>query len=205
VSRSLSRKELFHGLFSLLRETGERSLGKAGEDPERLLRPPGALLPDTAYLEACTGCEKCVPACPPGAIFMTEVRHGEGSRKVAVLLAEKEPCRMCSEVPCVAACSDGALAGPIVPRQIQLGVAQVNPLACRPFHGEECDLCVKFCPFPGEAIRLIGTKPVVVPEACTGCGFCEAACPERPRAIVVIPERKLIPGVRLPQILPWQR
>ncbi|MGE5235950.1 MAG: 4Fe-4S dicluster domain-containing protein [Acidobacteriota bacterium] len=205
MPRSLSRKELLHGLLSFVREAGERTLGEAGPDPARLLRPPGALLPDSAYLDACTGCEKCVAVCPPGAIFMADVQHRDEPRRVAVVLAAREPCRVCTEVPCAAACPEPALAGPLSPRQVRIGVAQVNPTLCRPFRGEECDLCVRFCPFPGEAIRLIGTKPVVIPEACTGCGMCEAACPERPRAIRVVPERDLIPGVRLPKILPWRR
>jgi ferredoxin-type protein NapG len=202
MPRSLSRKELLRGFFTYLRETGEQMVSPSGPDLSRALRPPGALVPDASFLAACTGCEKCVAACPPGALFMAEAGHEGGVRKVAVLLAVREPCRLCEGLPCVAACTDGALAGPLAPDRVRLGVAQVNPNRCRAFRDGECDLCLRFCPYPEQAIRMIRSRPVVIPDACTGCGMCEAACPERPRAIVVVPERDLIPGVRLPRRLP---
>ena len=44
----------------------------------------------------------------------------------------------------------------------------------------------------GRAMALVtggpsGPKPVVFSEGCTGCGACLYACPERPRAIRLIP------------------
>jgi ferredoxin len=46
---------------------------------------------------------------------------------------------------------------------------------------------------------MIGGRPLVGSGACTGCGLCEHACPEEPRAIEVIPERDLVPGLRVPK------
>jgi ferredoxin-type protein NapG len=198
VSREFSRKELFHGVFSFLDEARKRTVPGGPARQGKTVRPPGALSPDAAYLAACTGCAACVEACPQDSLFMTEVA-GDPPRRVAVLLAERRPCFLCTELPCIAACRDGALRHPGSPAQVRLGVAQVDPLRCRTFRGETCDLCLRFCPLPGEAIREVAGRPVVMPSACTGCGLCAAVCPERPRAITVVPERDLIPGMRLPR------
>lgn len=197
MNRKISRKELFHSLFSSFRDVGEHFAPAPALEPRRLLRPPGAPLPDGDYLSACTGCADCVPVCPKGAILIAAADEASDKR-VAVILPERAPCALCTELPCIAACPEGALLPLDSPRQVRMGVAQVNPRRCRTFHGEACDLCLRFCPLPEEAIRFIGGRPVVVPSVCTGCGMCAAVCPERPRAVVVVPERELIPGVRLP-------
>ena len=46
---------------------------------------------------------------------------------------------------------------------------------------------------------MIGERPLVSSSACTGCGLCESACPEEPKAIEVIAERLLVPGLRVPR------
>ncbi len=204
MSREISRKELLRSLFSAFREAGEQFTAPAAPDPARLLRPPGAGVPDGDYLAACTGCADCVPVCPKGAIFVGAAAP-DAPHAVAVILPERAPCALCTSLPCVAACPEGALKPLPSPRQVRMGVAQIDPRVCRTFHGEACDLCLRFCPLPDEAIRFIGGRPVVVPSACTGCGMCAAVCPERPRAVVIVPERELIPGVRLPLNPPGAR
>jgi ferredoxin-type protein NapG len=198
VNRRFSRQELFHGLFDQLRQTAERAVKPTPEPECPLLRPPGALFPDPAYLAACTGCEKCVTACPPRALFMAAV----DGRPVAVLSPARQPCLLCDGLPCIAACPDGALAPLAAPRHVRIGVALVDPRRCVTFAGRACDACLAACPLPDVAIRQIHGRPMVIPDGCTGCGLCEAACPERPRAITVVAERELIPGVRLPKIGP---
>jgi len=197
MSREISRKELLRGVFSMFRDVQERvtTAAVSSSAPSVRVNPPGALQPEAAYFAACTGCEACVKACPYECIHMTEA--GEPERHVAVLYPERKPCRLCEDLPCIAACKDGALAHPGSTRQVKLGVAQVDPGRCRTFRGERCDLCVKYCPFPDEAIRLMGTRPVVVNTACTGCGICSTVCPDH--AIFVIAERDLVPGMRIPR------
>jgi len=53
----------------------------------------------------------------------------------------------------------------------------------------ECRACFYVCPYPGDAIRLEGLShgPVFDDDACVGCGLCEEACPERARAIRIVP------------------
>ncbi len=194
MSREISRKELLRGVFSMFRDVQERVTVAATHGPATRVNPPGALQPDAAYFAACTGCEECVKACPYSCISMTEL--GEPRRRVAVLYPEQTPCRVCADLPCIAACKDGALVHPGSIRKVHLGVAQIDPGRCRTFRGERCDLCVKYCPFPEEAIRLMGTRPVVATLACTGCGICATVCPDR--AIVIVAERDLVPGPRVP-------
>jgi len=195
VSRELTRKELLRGVFSLF---GEARRAAAGVAPTTsLVRPPGALVPDEAYLAACTGCEACVKVCPPDAIFMVKV--GEPPRRVAVLDPARNPCRLCDELPCIAACADGALLHPGSPRLVRIGIAQVDPRFCRTFRSEACDVCVRACPLPNVAIRAVNGRPIVSPSACTGCGICAALCPDKPNALTVIPERDLVPSWRVPR------
>lgn len=201
MSRELTRKDLLRSVVGFLREVGEQVEGPRPFPRERLLRPPGALAPDTAYLSACTTCEACVTACPHGSIFMAEAVAGV-ARKVAVIAPERMPCYLCDGLPCVIACTPGALRHPGSARLVRIGVAQVGPRLCRAFRAEPCDLCVRACPYPEVAIRTVGGRPLVVPDACTGCGLCVAACPERPRAVRVHAERTLMPGSRLPVLLP---
>jgi NAD-dependent dihydropyrimidine dehydrogenase PreA subunit len=53
----------------------------------------------------------------------------------------------------------------------------------------ECRSCYYVCPYAGRAVRLDGPllQPVFDPRSCVGCGLCEEACPERARAIRVVP------------------
>lgn len=201
MSRGITRKELFRNLLGAVREAGGRAAARPVLRQERLLRPPGARLPDADYLAACTGCEKCVAVCPAEALLMATV-DGEPPRRVAVLAPERRPCTLCSEVPCSRVCEPGALQPLQRPLEVRIGVAQVDPLLCRTFRGQSCDSCVRICPFPGEAIRQVNGRPLVVSQSCTGCGLCVRACPEEPKAITVIPERDLIPGVRMPLVPP---
>ncbi len=165
-------------------------------DAEVALRPPGALAPDSAFVEACTACNACVEACTPDSLVMLDV--GDGVR-LPVINPSLRPCYLCDGLPCVAACPDGALMEPGGAERVRMGTARVNPRRCVTFNGQECRLCHQACPYPDRAILLIGGRPLVSSSVCTGCGLCEYACPESPKAITVIPERDLVPGLRVPK------
>lgn len=167
----------------------------------RLLRPPGAL-EEFAFLTACTRCDACLLACPQGAIL-----RATGSARLALgtpyIAPRAMPCFLCAELPCIAACPEGALLWPGpngqgAPPAVRMGKAVVNMERC--LNGatqeaslQECRTCLERCPYPGEAIRMIegaaGTppRPEVDAEFCTGCGLCEFGCPAPDAAIVVEP------------------
>lgn len=193
---SRSRRELFTSWFGTVKQAASAARPDSARSPDSLLRPPGALLPDSAFLEHCNGCGDCIAACPPQAIFSVD---GDGGVTLPAIDPGKQPCLLCEEVPCVPACPEGALIKPESAEKIRIGIARVNPLTCRTFKGELCDLCFQACPYPQAAIMMIGGRPLVGSGSCTGCGLCEKICPERPRAITVIPERHLIPGLRVPK------
>jgi ferredoxin len=201
MTRRHSRRDFFTSWFSSLSSAADAARPSPAPDPETALRPPGALVPDPRFLEACTGCEECVPAecvpaCPTSSIVMLRL---DEDRTVPGLTPAAAPCRLCTELPCIEACPDGALESPGGPMQVRMGIARVNPRRCVTFKGQPCDACYAACPYPSQAIMMIGGRPLVASGACTGCGLCEHACPEHPRAITVIAERHLVPGLRVPR------
>ena len=85
------------------------------------------------------------------------------------------------------------------PEKVRIGIAKVDPRRCLTFKGELCTRCYDACPYPYRALMMIGSRPLVGSGACTGCGLCEYACPTHPKAIEIVPERDLVPGLRIPR------
>ncbi len=191
-----SRRELFTGWLDAIRGASEVARSPSRPDPDKVLRPPGALTPDERFLEACTGCGDCAPVCPVNAIFMIETSHG---RSLPAVRPSLKACVLCEALPCITACPEGALADPGGPQRVRMGTARVDPRRCVTFRGQLCDRCFRACPYPHQAIMMIGGRPLVSPSHCTGCGLCEKACPEDPPTIVVHAERNLVPGLRIPK------
>ena len=175
----------------------------------KLLRPPGAL-EELAFLTACTRCDKCIRACPENALLKAPATAGL-AMKTPYLDPRSIPCFLCTTLPCIAECEDGALVWPTLrraegtelegPKAVRMGTARVKPALCVTWgtderEARECRICVDRCPYPEEAIRLVPAArgadpghPAVVEDACTGCGLCVFACPAEPAAIVVEPRR----------------
>ena len=171
----------------------------------KLLRPPGAL-DEFEFLVACTRCDKCIKACPQDSI-----RKAGSSAGLAVntpyIEPRSMPCFLCTDLPCIPACPDGALIWPKRtlasgeelegPRAVKMGTAKILEDLCLTWdRGEDspaqpCRTCVDRCPYPGLAIRIGDTEdgsvphPEVVADVCTGCGLCVFGCPTPEPAIVV--------------------
>jgi len=162
----------------------------------KMLRPPGAL-DELAFLTECTRCDRCIQACPQGALRRAPA--GAGLAMGTPFMVPREmPCFLCERLPCVAACPDGALVWPRAmaeggaeregPAAVRIGVAHIKKTRCLAFEtparpAEPCRACIDRCPYPGKAItlRIHGKSriahPVVLEDGCTGCGMCEYACP----------------------------
>lgn len=170
-----------------------------------LLRPPGAL-DEFDFLLACTRCDKCIKACPQDSILPA----GPGSALASGtphILPRNMPCFLCTSLPCIPACPEGALVWPKRkvgeeelegPPAVRMGLARVKPRLCLTWEHEDepaqpCTTCVDRCPYPGKAIRMGEPAegqlphPEVIADFCTGCGLCTFGCPSPNPAIVVDP------------------
>lgn len=198
------RGDFFKSLGSLFAGFVAERIEEAvvGSGPE-LLRPPGAL-PEFEFLTACTRCDKCIKACPQDSLIRAggEARLGVGTPH---LVPRAMPCFLCTELPCIPACPEGALVWPKREvkgerlegvRAVRIGTAVVKRGRCLTWGEEDreaqvCRTCLDRCPFPEEAIRLVEdpeggpAHPEVVAEVCTGCGLCEFGCPAPQPAILV--------------------
>lgn len=154
-------------------------------EPELLppyLRPPGAAAEDELP-RRCQRCGDCAEACPHGVILPLGPAYGKAEGTPAVL-PRGGPCRLCDGLPCAAACRSGALV-PVPLSEVRMGTARLVPDRCWAVRGQPCDYCVKECPPEVGALRWDGDRPVVVEEACVGCGLCVHYCTATPEAILV--------------------
>lgn len=187
--------------------TGGRLLsGPAFADATPCIRPPGAL-PELAFLATCIRCGRCADACPNRCIspFTDEqaqtlaMRPGRFQRNTPIIFPRQQACILCQGVGgdsllCTEACPTGALQlmskePEVLRHEVQMGTAIVDVNLCHSFNGASCGVCVRACPFEGEALTAgMWEKPIINPDACVGCGLCERACVRYPQAIRVEPK-----------------
>jgi ferredoxin-type protein NapG len=146
-----------------------------------VFRPPGAI-EEASFLSGCTRCEACIVACPHSAIIHAPARLREAAG-TPIIDPDLQPCLMCADFPCIAACEPGVLTRKIAPA---MGTARVTEHLCVAYHGQSCTVCAEECPVPG-AIVLEGGKPTVRESICTGCGVCRHVCPAPENAILLMP------------------
>ena len=73
-----------------------------------VLRPPGAIS-EKAFLQACSRCDECIHACPKDAIQRAPKKMGFLIHNTPYIDPMRNPCVMCTDLPCIPACPDGAL------------------------------------------------------------------------------------------------
>jgi ferredoxin-type protein NapG len=153
------------------------------------VRPPGAL-PEKEFSAACTSCSDCIKACPHFAIRKAGPELGKSVAGTPIVVPKDNPCLMCSDYPCIAACSPKALILPLAEMRIKIGIAVVNPRTCYQAQGQPCDYCMMHCPEKPKAISAVqpGTLPTVDLQTCTGCGKCAQICPADAVEIQVLRE-----------------
>ena len=137
-----------------------RSLG--GHGPIR--RPPWT---GDDFTERCVRCAACIDACPEQVLF-----HGGGG--FPEIRFEHEGCSLCGA--CVDACGEPVFdtRRPAFPWRARI---EAHCLALADIHCQSCqDACEwRAIAFPPQLGRP--PKPQLNLEACTGCGACQAQCP----------------------------
>lgn len=189
MGKQFSRRNLFRLRLGDLSDLARETIGSSeevidSEAPIRYIRPPGALSDDAAFLGTCDRCQLCSEACPHGVIQHLGVVDGplEGS---PFLQPEINPCRWCSDMPCIRACPSGALSfqedGSVAP----IAKAKLNKSTCLTESGILCDTCSYRCPQGVRAIRMSGRSPELSVDQCVGCGLCAYYCDSEPSSFTV--------------------
>ncbi len=139
-----------------------------------LLRPPGAIS-ERQFLQACSHCDECIHACPKDAILRAPKKMGFLVFNTPYIDPMRNPCVMCTELPCISACPDGALLPVQNLTDVNMGYAILDKKKCQAYGDTFCQQCVIDCPVPG-AIYQVQDKPVIDKNICTGCGVCMRSC-----------------------------
>ncbi|MCA9134014.1 MAG: 4Fe-4S dicluster domain-containing protein [Planctomycetales bacterium] len=151
-----------------------------------VFRPPGAVQ-EQRFLAGCTRCQACAEACPHDAIRLAAPRldcaPGQPLLGTPVIEADVQPCLMCADFPCIAACEPQVLTH-AVPKL--MGTARITEHLCSAYHGTACNVCSEQCPV-AHAIEVVDGRPRIREEACTGCGLCRFVCPAPENAILLMP------------------
>ena len=139
-----------------------------------VLRPPGALT-EKAFLQACSRCDECINACPKDAIQRAPKKMGFLIHNTPYIDPMRNPCVMCTDLPCIPACPDGALLPVQELSDVSMGYAILDKKKCQAYGDTFCQQCVIDCPVPG-AIHQVDSKPIIDKNICTGCGVCMRSC-----------------------------
>jgi ferredoxin-type protein NapG len=184
IDRDGDRRDFFRTtLGRFAREVAERTERRVVV--QRYFRPPGAV-DEVSFLSLCTRCEICIEVCPPRAIVKAPAAAGLAAA-TPMIEPTRQPCTVCPDMPCAAACPTGAL---VVPERkwegYRLGTLELVPERCIAFHGVECGACARACPV-GEAAMVLDDagRPVIKFEGCVGCGVCVRACVTTPSSLIL--------------------
>ncbi len=146
------------------------------------LRPPGAIEEDE-FTGQCVRCGNCIRTCPSKIIHQDTGQAGFAGLLAPAVRFEKEYCvEECNA--CTKACPSGALQNLSLNQKhgYIIGEAMLDASLCFLVRGvNDCDICVRSCPF--DAVHIYWDEdsyvayPVVDPLKCNGCGACEVHCP----------------------------
>ena len=159
-------------------------------EPERLIRPPGAILKDFTAL--CMRCGECVRVCPTQGLQPSLTEGGWQNMFTPRLVPRLGYCSYNCDA-CIRTCPTGAIP-PISKDEKQItpiGLASINTNRCLPWaYNTLCSVCEEMCPLPEKAITLeeiqipaeagqpaVIFRPYVLRDLCIGCGVCEYHCP----------------------------
>ncbi|MBL1216913.1 MAG: 4Fe-4S dicluster domain-containing protein [Planctomycetes bacterium] len=170
---------------AVIEDTGKPAV----QDQPAYVRPPGAVSEDQ-FLQVCGGCGSCIAECPYGVIQFLGSEYGSNVEGTPAILPAVNPCLLCPDMPCAAACSTGGLV-PMAPSRVFMGTAVITDDLCVIKAGQDCEMmCVTKCPLGQDAITVQSETgmPLVNVRGCTGCGICAHECPAD--AINIAPNRE---------------
>ena len=119
--------------------------------------------------EKCTGCNKCVVACPRDILTLQAADH-----QVHVRCSSKDTgakVRKVCEVGCTG-CGICEKACPVNAITLEDNLASIDPDSC-----VECGICAANCPQKTISDGLLPRSPVFITEDCNGCTICAKVCP----------------------------
>ena len=186
-----TRRQTLAGLFSGFAMAGivrtgwnqPRLMGqeKALTDAE-LIRPPGAI-PEREFLARCVRCGQCMKACPTNTLQPVWFKAGIEGMFSPVLVPRLAACEL-NCATCGQVCPTAAIRplDVLEKKSVKIGTAWIDRQACLVWNQDrKCLVCDEVCPYNAVVFKPTeGRKnavPHVVPNKCTGCGWCENKCP----------------------------
>jgi ferredoxin-type protein NapF len=163
----ISRRQLFRGDL---------------RGPRPALRPPWASSEQT-FVARCDRCRDCVSACPEQVIRL-------GTAGFPEMEFSARGCSLCGE--CVTACGGKALRGDPASDMPWDLVAEIGD-GCLARRGVVCRSCGESCGEGAIRFRLrVGgvAEPLLVQDACTGCGWCVGVCPTHAVRVIASSRRR---------------
>ena len=150
--------------------------------PGQLIRPPGSV-PETFFQNLCIRCGLCMKVCPTNMLQPAWDENGISGVFSPLAVARRGPCEPgCTA--CGRVCPTGAIRSldPAEKMWAKMGTAVIDTDTCLAWaHDQSCLICDEACPYGAIRLKQVQSQEVALPvvrfEQCTGCGFCEHACP----------------------------
>ncbi len=166
MSKKIDRRGFLKALPFIPKATVEEIKSPSQGEIKDIIRPP--YISEISNFTKCAECTgECVAVCEERILF----RLKDGSPH---MVYGKNGCTFCGK--CADVCEYGILSKEN-PAKINVEV-KININKCMAWNGVMCFSCREPC--LDNAIKFEGIfKPRIVPDMCTGCGFCTNVCPSQ--------------------------
>jgi MauM/NapG family ferredoxin protein len=159
----------------------------------RFIRPPGSL-PESEFLARCIRCGECMKVCKTNTLQPADLETGFEGLWTPHHIMRHAPCeKECCE--CGHVCPTQAIrALPLEEKKfVKIGTVVIDRHRCIAWEQEKlCLICAEICPFNAIEMRIVDNfrgmfkRPFVIEDKCTGCGYCEKACPVSGRSAIEV-------------------
>jgi MauM/NapG family ferredoxin protein len=159
----------------------------------RFIRPPGSL-PENEFLARCIRCGECMKVCKTNTLQPADLETGFEGLWTPHHVMRHAPCeKECNQ--CGHVCPTQAIrALPLEEKKfVKIGTVVIDRHRCIAWEQEKlCLICAEICPFNAVEMRIVDNfkgpfkRPFVIEDKCTGCGYCEKACPVYGRSAIEV-------------------